>query len=187
VVILLLYEDVLGIIYTWLTPLELFNHHKGVIMTSRIRHVYMIAGWFIVLGLYTITLKTCVDSIPNKPAPALKTQLTYEQEQFKSFFQRHGSPAPDQMAVAVTATKRPALMAAIAVVESNGDPKAVGDRGTSKGAWQVQAKHWGEVPTDPVSQALQAERILEELLSSRRSLRSGLARYNGGGKPPRIS
>jgi len=159
------------------------------IVRNNMAYWYRIVGWFIVLGLCLLTLKSCIDTIPNKPVmgEAPKPQLTYEQEQFKSFFQRHGSPVPDQMAVAVTATKRPALMAAIAVVESNGNPKASGDSGESKGAWQVQAKHWGKVSTDPVSQALQAERILEELLSSRRSLRSGLAQYNGGTRPPKIS
>lgn len=123
-----------------------------------------------------------------------KAVLTSEQAEYRDFFKGHGSPASEQMAIAVTKTKRPAFMAAIAVVESNGDPKAVGDNGASKGAFQVQEKHWGKVPTTAVEQALQAERILEELLSSRRALRRGgsrlrvaLARYNGGDRPPRIS
>ena len=130
----------------------------------------------------------------EKVPAATNKQLTSEQAEYRDFFKGHGSPAPEQMAVAVTQTKRPALMGAIAVVESNGDPKAVGDNGASKGAFQVQSKHWGKVPATAVEQALQAERILEELLSSRRALRRGdsrlrvaLARYNGGDRPPGIS
>lgn len=84
-------------------------------------------------------------------------QLTPEQQGYAVFFKKHGSPAPEQMAMAVTATKRPALMAAIAVKESNADPQAVGDSGDSKGAFQVQEKHWGPVSDSPVQQALQAE------------------------------
>lgn len=114
--------------------------------------------------------------------------LTSEQAEYRDFFKRHGSPAPSEMAVAVTQTKRPALIAAIAVKESNGDPKAVGDGGDSKGAFQVQEKYWGKVSQNPVDQALQAERILEELVQSRRGgLRRGLAAYNGGTRPPGVA
>lgn len=114
-------------------------------------------------------------------------QFTAEQEEYRDFFRRHGSPVPEQMAVAVTATKRPALMAAIAVKESNGTPTAIGDNGDSKGAFQVQEKHWGPVSDSPVQQALQAERILEALVESRGNLRRGLTHYNGGTQPPRVS
>ena len=112
----------------------------------------------------------------------IQSHYTDQQKSFINFFIRHGSPAPEEMAVAVTQTKRPALMAAIAVKESNGNPKAVGDHGDSLGAWQVQPKHWGPVSTDPVQQALQAERILEELTGNepRGSLRYALSRYNTG-------
>lgn len=121
-------------------------------------------------------------------------QLSAEQEEYRSFFVRHGSPQPEAMALAVTATRRPALMAAIAVAESNGDPAAVGDGGESLGAFQVQEKHWGEVSASPVQQALQAERILEGLLKERERLRcqsdrirASLAAYNGGQRPSRVS
>lgn len=119
---------------------------------------------------------------PTYPAP-----LTAEQQRYAAFFAKHGSPAPEDMAVAVTQAKpknRPVL-AAVAVQESNGTPWAVGDNGESHGSMQVQPKHWGKVPADPVGQILQAERILDELVASapRRSLRCGLARYNGGTTP----
>ena len=149
------------------------------------------------LALITLLFGGCVDGVveTTQNRERIGQQIfTQEQQEYVNFFKKHNSPVPEQMAMAVTATKRPALMAAIAVVESNGDPKAVGDKGKSKGAFQVQEKHWGEVSSDPVKQALHAERILEELLSSRRALwpgnsrlRVALARYNGGERPPRVS
>ena len=95
------------------------------------------------------------------------------------FFRRKGSPDPHGMASAVLGTKRPRLMASIAIRESNGNPKAVGDGGKSKGAFQVQ-KHWGKVSHDPVEQAKQSERILEELLADNNgNLKKALSAYNG--------
>ena len=115
----------------------------------------------------------------------------YRPEELKMIevFRKHGSDQPEAMAVAVHKTKNPPLMAAIAIKESNGRPKAVGDSGASKGAFQVQEKHWTKVPTTATEQALQAEKILEELVAStpRRDLRSGLAKYNGGDRPPKSS
>lgn len=116
-----------------------------------------------------------------------RPQLTAEQMEYREFFRRHGSPVPEQMAVAVTSTKRPALMAALAVVESNGTPDAVGDKGKAHGAFQVWPDHWGPVPSDPAGQAAQAERILDALVESRGGLRRGLAAYNGGTTPPRAA
>lgn len=154
-------------------------------------------GAVVVIGLIIgVLLTECSDQTVRaiKEMEKSEIKLTSEQAEYRDFFKGHGSPAPEQMAIAVTQTKRPALMAAIAVVESNGDPKAVGDKGASKGAFQVQPKHWGKVPTTATEQALQAERILEELLSSARHLRRdntrlrvALARYNGGDRPPHIS
>lgn len=115
-----------------------------------------------------------------KPAAA----ATPGEQQMAGIFEKHGSPAPEQMAKAVLHTKRPHIMAAIALRESDGDPTAVGDRGASVGAFQIQPKHHGPVPVDPVAQALKAERILEDLLlESRGRLRCALAKYNGGTRP----
>lgn len=88
---------------------------------------------------------------------------------------------PVEIGIAVCKTKNPKLMAAIAIKESFGDTKAIGDNGDSKGAFQVQEKHWSKVPVTATEQALQAEKILEELVaSSRGRLRSGLEKYNTG-------
>ena len=111
-------------------------------------------------------------------------QLTTEQEQYKNFFKAQGSPVPDAMAIAISHTKKPKIMAAIAAVESNGNPKAIGDSGASVGAFQVQPIHWGRVNTkNALEQAIQAEKILEALLVERGRLRCALAAYNGGTRP----
>ena len=156
-------------------------------------------GWLcrICVGTGTLLLvwllcQTCVDSVVKTAEiqeQYYSMPLTVEQEQFKAFFEKHNSPRPVEMAIAVTHTKRPALMAAIAVKESNGNPNAVGDSGASKGAFQVQEKHWSKVPASPVDQALQAERILDELVAStpRGDLLCSLAKFNGGTVPPRVS
>lgn len=115
-----------------------------------------------------------------------KREVTLSQyDLYSTYFQAHKSPVPNLMTSAVLQTKRPAIMAAIAVVESNGTPWAVGDNGKSRGAFQVQERYWGAVPVDPVEQALQAERILEELLKSRGRLRCAITAYNGAGPAAR--
>ena len=102
------------------------------------------------------------------------------------FFRRKGSPAPQMMATAVLETKRPLLMASIAVRESGGDPKAVGDGGKSRGAFQCQPRHWsklmheGKVSSDPITQALDSERILEEFIAANNGdLKVALNKYGG--------
>ena len=166
-------------------------HEREQMRKQEQKIVNRMAATAVVSALVMLAAATCSTGKPEPKAVYIQqppvVSLTSEQAEYRDFFIRHGSPAPSEMAVAVTQTKRPALMSAIAVKESNGDPKAVGDSGASKGAFQVQEKHWGKVPSDAVGQALQAERILEELLSSARHLRSGLARYNGGTKPPRAA
>lgn len=97
------------------------------------------------------------------------------------FFSASASPSPNAMTQAVLATSRPMLMAPIAKKESRGNPKAVGDRGESRGAFQVQSKHWGKVPSHPTKQAQQSEWILNELLAETGSLPVAVSRYNGTG------
>jgi len=155
---------------------------------------YIMAGLSLLLICAGMTLdynlnNQHVEEDPTMPVTsASDATLTPQQKSLSDFFAKHGSPAPYEMAVAVSKTKRPALMAAISVRESNADPRSIGDKGKAKGAFQVWEQHWGPVPSDSTAQALQAEKILEELVqSSRGRLRSGLARYNGGDKPPQAS
>ena len=111
------------------------------------------------------------------------------QMSMSQFFKRKGSPDPQRMATAVLETRRPRLMAAIAVRESNGNPKAVGDGGRSRGSFQVQAKHWKpllhekKVSKDPVIQALDSERIIDDLIAANNgNLKKALNAYNGDTK-----
>ncbi len=50
----------------------------------------------------------------------------------------------------------------IAWCESRIDPSAIGDGGLSLGAWQVQPRFWGTVPSTIEEQADQADRIAAE-------------------------
>ena len=131
-----------------------------------------------IIGAVFFSTKVLKTATPVLPDP---TEVKYEK-----VFKQNGSTQPQVMAKAVLATKKPKLMTAIAIKESNGNPNAIGDGGASKGAFQVQAKHWGAVSNDPIKQAIQSEAILDELLiASRGRLRCALAKYNGGSKPPK--
>lgn len=90
------------------------------------------------------------------------------------------SPVPAQMATAVMMTPRPRLMAAIAKVETGGDPtkRNTGYKKRHSGAFQVNPKHWGKVPNDPIQQAIQAESILSELTDTM-PIKKALSVYGG--------
>lgn len=158
-----------------------FIYDEDLYPRSLSRTILVTAAGLILTGAL---LKTC---LPEQTVEASSTFTKHDK--FATYFKAWNSPVPEVMAQAVMQTKMPALMAAVAVKESNATPWAVGDSGRSKGAFQVQAKHWGDVPIDPIEQALQAERILEDLMRDDRrgSLRRSLARYNGGTRPPKVS
>lgn len=138
-----------------------------------------------VVGVFVFAymfLSSCEQQHGGTAQAQYKTHLSNEEAQYAAVFTKFKSPAPVEMAIAVNKTKNPPLMAALAIVESSGDPKAVGDSGKSRGAFQVQEHHWGEVGSTASEQALQSERILEELMRDDRRgrLRSGLEKYNTG-------
>lgn len=139
----------------------------------------------LIMALIIFGFKGC----DKKPAPVYASHFSNQEINFIIEFAKNGSSHPIEMGLAVCKTKNPRLMTAIAIKESNGRPKAIGDSESSKGAFQVQEKHWGKVPNTATEQALQAEKILDELVASspRGNLRSGLAKYNGGVKPPKSS
>ena len=128
-----------------------------------------------------------LDDINNAPHREQRERIM-RGDQLADAFEKAGSPDPHLMAKACRATSKPKTMAAIAIVESNGTPTATGKAG-ERGAWQVIGKHHGKVSSNPVDQAKQAERILDELVaaSPRGSLRCALARYNGGDRPKAVS
>ena len=96
------------------------------------------------------------------------------------YFQRKGSPHPERMATAVLETKKPRLLAAIAAVESQGKESAKNRKSGAKGAFQVKSKFHGRVSKDAVEQALQADRILDDLYDEKDgNLRKALNAYGG--------
>ena len=125
----------------------------------------------------------CVKEPRQAPAP-VAVKVSKVETQIHAAFEKAGSPVPQQMTQACMKTKNPKLMASVAIVESDGTPWAKGKAG-ERGAWQVIPKEHGQVSSNVDEQALQAERILDELrvADSGRSLRRALAQYNGGTKP----
>jgi hypothetical protein len=88
------------------------------------------------------------------------------------YFAKHNNPSPVEMAKAVLATDNPRLLAAIAVAGEHNTPYQTRNGGYKKqhaGAWQVNKKMhrkaYGPVPTTPAGQALQADRLLKDLLA----------------------
>lgn len=128
-----------------------------------------------------------VAPIPKKAvAPVLQSHtppLSSEQTKLVEYckvFDAHKSPDPYRMAKAVVSTKNPKRMAAVAIIESNGNPKAKGKSG-ERGAFQVIEKEFGKVSKNPTKQARQSEDILEDLVrESHGNLKVALRKYNGG-------
>lgn len=96
------------------------------------------------------------------------------------YFRKAGSITPEAMAEAVLATKSPRLLAAVAKVETGGNPhiRRGGRKGMHAGAFQVNSKIHGRVSMDPVKQALQAEAILSELTETM-PVKRALSIYGG--------
>lgn len=137
---------------------------------------------FIVAGSFTAILSIAILHSCERPKKiAYTSHFNASEVAMIADLQRLKVKQPIEIGIAVCKTKNPRLMAAIAIKESSGDTKAIGDSGDSRGAFQVQEKHWSKVPSTATEQALQAEKILEELVaSSRGRLRSGLEKYNTG-------
>lgn len=83
-------------------------------------------------------------------------------------------------ALAKVTVENQMTLAAIAVKESNGDPKAVGSHG-EKGVFQVRECYWGKVPRDIEGQVMQADNILTQLKQQEASEFHALMAYNGTG------
>lgn len=96
------------------------------------------------------------------------------------YFKESGSKSPEKMAAAVLATQSPRLLAAIAKVETGGNPhiRKGGYKGRHAGAFQVNSRIHGRVSHDPVKQAKQAEAILTELTDTM-PIRKALSVYGG--------
>ena len=107
-------------------------------------------------------------------------ELTAKEAALADFYTRHGAPEPVALAKATAKLKRPRLAAAQAVVESNGNPDAIGKAG-EKGVWQIIEREWGVVPLSLQLQAEQYEKIMESLIAEQRGrLLPALSKYNSG-------
>ena len=153
-----------------------------------IRHSLLVAGGLgLIIAMMVVSCVKGIDKtieleeINNAPYRQQRQEILNRNDKLADAFHNAGSADPHLMAKACRATKDPKLMAAVAIVESNGTPHAVGRSG-ERGAWQVIPKVWGSVPKSADGQARQAERILDELVaaSPRRSLLQGLSAYNTG-------
>lgn len=77
----------------------------------------------------------------------------------------------------------PFLTLAQGNIESNLNHLVTGDKGKSVGAFQVQARHWGDVPKDFLGQAKQYQRIMLELVAKNQGdVWEAVEDYNGSGK-----
>ena len=99
-----------------------------------------------------------------------------------AYFAKIGSPKPLEVTNALLKTKHPAVLSAMAKVESCGNPdlRHTGYRRLHHGAWQVNPKIHGKVSKRVADQALQADMILSGLLiETNGDLKKALSRYGG--------
>ena len=135
------------------------------------------------MGMVMLMLARSCDREPMpKPghAQAACASCHNRQAALVQYFTRAGSQSPQEMADAVNRTRNGRLLAAIAVVETGGNPQTrrSGYKKRHDGAFQVASKHWGKVPNDAAGQALQAEAILIELTETM-PVRTALNYYGG--------
>ena len=134
-----------------------------------------------VLGMCAITLlKRCETDVAVRPVDNPCMRCHSHKVQLTGYFRRAGSRTPEEMANAVLHTRSPRLLAAVATVETGGNPavRNGGYKRRHQGAFQVNPRHWGVVPQDAVGQALQAENILSEL-TGEMPIRKALSLYGG--------
>ena len=135
----------------------------------------------ILLMLAVVISMGVAGNIDNQAAVEIKTApLSAKEKVLAEFFEKHGSPHPVELAQAVAPLKRPRLAAAQAVVESNGNARAIG-KAKERGVWQIIEAEWSAVPQDLRLQAQQYEQIMESMITEERGrLRQALSRYNSG-------
>jgi len=157
---------------------------------------------FILLMLMIATIVMCQWSlseakVESPPAISMQQQtleklrLSIDHEAIAArqaiidYLKKSGSRSPIDMTYAIFKTKRPKLMLAMAVVESDGNytVRNGGYKNMHHGAWQVNPKWWGEVPDKVDLQALQAEHIIDTYLEQTGGdLIKALNKYGGCSK-----
>jgi hypothetical protein len=116
---------------------------------------------------------------PNAMCPSMRDRY----DKLVSYFKRNKNPHPEMSATAVLETKRPKLMAAVAVKGEKNTPytnKKGGYKKRHYGMYQVSKKDWGYAGALPIDQALKSEKVLEEFEASYGgSVYKGLNAYGG--------
>lgn len=134
------------------------------------------------IGLVAMVAIRACDKAPEPVAAKTNCNVCHTPKQAKmaAYFTKNGSKTPQEMAYAVLNTRSPRLLAAVAVVESGGNPtvRNTGYKRRHNGAFQVNPRHWGAVPEDAAGQALQAERIITELTTDY-GIKKALSVYGG--------
>jgi hypothetical protein len=132
----------------------------------------------IVVGValwYVLMLLVVIQPIPQY-RPAVKNPVQVKLERYIK---------DPYIAEVISRTKRPYIMAAIKIVETEqAGPLIKGDNGDSHGIFQVQPRHHGKVPKTIEGQTKMAERIVEALIQ-KKGLKEGIRAYNGNGPAAR--
>ncbi|MBV5327120.1 MAG: hypothetical protein JZU65_05695 [Chlorobium sp.] len=164
---------------TLITTTNIFVKPNRLYKWSYLQSIILFSIGAVFGMLILVTVKAC----DNEPQTVIQncSYCHNKKMAFTIHFKNKGSRSPEEMADAVLKTKNPRLLAAIAVVESDGNSH-IRNRGYKKqhdGAFQVNPAHWGKVPHDAEGQALQAEDILEELVGTKKNIRVALNHYGG--------
>lgn len=143
-------------------------------------NLMLVALGMLIMLLFGMVFRACTDAQPDAYTTDCR-QCHSRVKTFTDYFRKMGSKAPEAMAEAVVATKNPRLMAAIAKVETQGNPQVrrTGYKKQHDGAWQVNRKAWGRVPLDVTEQALQAELVLKTHVEEEKDFIKGLNAYGG--------
>jgi hypothetical protein len=144
-------------------------------------YLSLICSAIVLIFVTMIYVKSC-ETTPQPVIVSCNTSRCHiSSTKMGLYFKKNGSKNPEEMAVAVSKTKSPRLLAAIAVVETGGNShiRKGGYKKRHDGAFQVSSKHWGAVPHDAAGQALQAERILTELIVDKKNIKVALNYYGG--------
>lgn len=135
----------------------------------------VLAAVAVILAAYHYAGKEAV-KIPRMTYADIRS---IQEQKLAERFAAKGSPEPAAMAKASMATKRPHLVAAQAIVESNGNTKARGKAG-ERGAWQVIERYHGHAGNTALQQALKHERIMDDLLrETNGDVKKSVRMYNG--------
>lgn len=136
-----------------------------VVLLVLLEHIFLISA----IASATIFKETT-------EVPVTKTQIEKKQAAISLICK------DNYIASVISKSKYPYTLAAIAKVESDYRPRAVGDGGKSWGMYQIQRRLHGEFRDTIESQTDKAEDILEALINEQ-GYYNAIKAYNGTGRP----